>query len=300
MASQINRQKIITVVGSTYLEFIIMDLMAKAFEAYKKLDFSRRHFQTSMWEHGHATAAIILSVIGIEAYRNRIFYVEKDNVSRGNNAAANDLGDILSKKNQSFPSSKLKQLLTEIFVIRDVIAHNHIYEVEVLSDQDWKMLGHKQRLLKGYGFDAKYKASVNSRTRKTKLLKFNVQPAKIGFEDLFKLLVVLDLLVGVTQNILGRVHIPFHVHYKIDDYWVRNLSELLTYYFDQIPNRRFASELEGLSKQLRNDFATFLPPNEKWDWFITNTCPKCLKLGFSKRINLSSCNKCGCKIGFAI
>lgn len=298
MARQINRQKVITVVGATYIEFIVMDLMSKTFEAYKKLDFSGRHFQTSMWEHGHATAAIILSVIGIEAYRNRIYYVEKDNVSRGSSAVINDLCSMLNRKNQTFHTSKLKQLLTEVFVIRDVIAHNHIYEVEVLSDQDWKMLGHKQKLLKGYGFDTKYKACVNSRTRKTRLLKFNVQPAKIGFEDLFKVLVVIDLLVGVTQNILGRMHIPFHVHYKIDEYWVRNLSEVLTYYLDQIPNNRFLKELEGLSKQLRDDFATFLPPNEKWDWFITNTCPKCSKLGFSKRINLSSCSKCGCRIGF--
>lgn len=300
MASQINRQKIITVVGATYIEFIVMDLMSKTFEAYKKLIFSHRRFQNSMWEHGHATAAIILTAIGIEAYRNRIYYVEKDNISRGNNAVSNDLGDILGRKNQAFPASKLKQLLTEVFVVRDVIAHNHIYEVEVLTAHDWKMLGHKQKLLKGYGFDRKYKVSVNPRTRKTRLLRLNVQPAKIGFEDLFKVLVVLDLLVGITQNVLGRVHIPFHVHYEIDGYWIRNLSEILTYYFDQIPNKRFLRELEGLSRQLRIDFAIFLPPNERWDWFITNTCPKCSKLGFSKRINLDSCNKCGLRIGFQI
>ena len=300
MTSQINREKVITVVGTTYIEFIVMDLMSKTFEAYKKIGFSGRHFQTSMWEHGHATAAIILIAIGIEAYRNRIYYLTKDNVSRGTSAVINDLSNMLSRKNQTFPTSKLKQLLTEVFVIRDVIVHNHIYEVEILSDQNFKMVGHKQKLLKGYGFDAKYKASVNSRTRKTKLLKLNVQPAKIGFEDLFKLLVVLDLLVGVTQNILGRAYIPFHVHYKINEYWVRNLSEILTYYLDQITNVRFVKELERLSKQLRNDFETFLPPNEKWDWFITNTCPKCSKLGFSKRINLSSCSKCGCRIGFEI
>jgi len=294
--SQFQRQKVITVIGSTYIEFIVMDLMAKAFDAYKKLDFSSRHFQTSIWEHGHATAAIVLSVIGIEAYRNRIYYIEKDNVSRGNNAVSIDLSNVLSRKNQAFPADRFKELLTEVFVVRDVIAHNHIYEVEVLSDQNWRMIGHKQRLLKGYGFDAKYKTSVNSRTKKTNLLKLNVQPAKIGFEDLFKVMAVFDLLVGVTQNILGVGHVPFRVHYEIDNYWVRHLSEILTHYFDQIPNQRFIKELEKLSKQLRRDFAVFLPTKYKWDWFITNTCPICSSLGFSKRTDLDFCNKCGCKV----
>lgn len=297
MIDAANKQKLITVIGGTFVEFVVWDLIAEAFEAYKKRDFSRKYFQTSIWEHGHAAAAIVLTVIGIEAYRNRIYYIERKRVSRRTNAVVNDLCGVLKGENNAFPDDKIKELLTEVFIIRDVIAHNHIYEVEVVSDQDWNMIGHKQSLLRGYGFDSKYRTYVNKRTRKTKLLKLNVQPAKIGFEDLFKVFVVLDLLIGITQNILSIGHIPFHVYYKVGDHWFKNISEILTYYLDKIPNKRFIKDLEVLSKQFRYDYEAFLPPDKKWDYFITNICPKCLKLGFSKNSRLSSCSKCGLKIG---
>jgi len=295
MMDNIDRQKLITVVGSFYPEYIVPHLMEKAFEPYQQTDFSRRRFQTSVWEHGHATAAILLTATGIEAYRNRIYYIEKEDI--GQSDVVDDLCRMLHANNAGFPDAILRQVLNEVFVIRNVIAHNHIYEVEVWSDKYLTMLRHKQKLLKGYRRDRKYRSSVKPRSRKTNLIRLNVQPAKIGFEDLFKVLVVFDLLVGVTQSILSPHHVPHHIHYNIDDRYIDNLAELLTYYLEIIPNKRFVNELEGLSGRLRLDFGPFLKTNRGLDWFVTNICPKCSTLGFSKTRFSDSCRKCGLRIG---
>lgn len=288
-----NKKECITVIGTSFLDFVIWDLVKESFDTYLGTDFSKKRFQTSIWEHGHAAAAVVLSVIGIEAYRNRIYFFEGRKVSR---SVPDDLCNILTAKSISFPTSKLKRLLEEVFVVRDVIAHNHIYKVEVFSDQGRTMLGHRQKLLEGYGFDSKYKSSVNSRTKKTKLLKLNVQPAKVGFEDIFKVLVVVDLIINIMQKAFDAGFIPFHVSHKIGNHDANNLSEILTYYLDQTPRKSFVRFLENLSAQLRNDFASSLPPYPHANCFITNTCPRCSKLGFDKLDNIHHCSKCGFRI----
>lgn len=297
MADFTNREKYITVIGVNFLDFVIWDLVKESLTTYLKTDFAKKRFQTSMWEHSHAAAAIVLSVIGIEAYRNRIYFLEKSRINR--RSVPYDLCQILAKKSAGFPTSKLRDLLTEVFVVRDAIAHNHIYEVEVFSDQKkWTMLGHKQKLLKGYGFDSKYKSSVSPRTKKTNLLKLNVQPAKIGFEDIFKVLVVIDLLIRIMQNVLGGTYIPFYVSHKIGNRYPGNLSKILTYYYEQIPRKSFLKFLEELATQLRNDFVSFLPPYPHSDCFINNICPQCSKLGFNRFDDTHYCSKCGLSMGF--
>jgi len=296
MEQKSTKQKLVTVTGSTFTSFVIWDLLTKAFEAYQQLDHSKRHFQTSMWEHGHASAAIVLTVISIEAYRNGICYLSRRAVSRGAYAVPIDLSDVLLIGDDRFPAERFKNLLAEMFVVRDVIVHNHIYEVEVTSDEHWEMVRHEQKLLKGYGRDAKYSACVNDRTRRTKLLRLNVQPAKMGFEDLFKMLITFDLFVGVTENLLGKGYVPASVQYQIEDRWVRNVSEVLTHYLGKVTNQRFIAEVAKLSAYLRKDFANFLPPMAKWDWFITNICPSCSSPGFFKKRGQYSCSKCGAAI----
>lgn len=290
-----DRQKYITVIGSSFLEFVVWGLIDESLRAYLNTDFSKRRFQTSVWEHSHAASAIVLSVIAIEAFRNRIYCLKGIRVDRN---VPDDLCKILRDEKVGFPADKFQNILTEVFVARDVIAHNHIYQVEVFSDKEWVMMGHKQRLLKGYGFDSKYRRSVNSRTKKTKLLKLNVQPAKIGFEDIFKVLVITDLLIAILQNILGGGYVPFHTSHRRDILHLNNLSKILNYYYEQIARRSFVVFLEELSRRLRNDFADYLPPYPHSNCFISNICPKCSKLGFDRFDDAHYCRKCGLRMGF--
>ena len=295
MSEHIDKQEYITVIGSNFLEFVVWGLIDESLKVYLNTDFSKKRFQTSIWEHSHAAAAIVLSAIGIEAFRNRIYFLKGIKVDR---SVPSDLCKILRDEKVGFPADKLQDILTEVFVTRDVIVHNHIYKVQVFSDQGWTMLGHRQELLEGYGFDSKYSSSVNSRTKQTKLLKLNVQPAKISFEDIFKVLVITDLLIAILQNIFGGAYIPFHISHKIGMHHLDNLSKILNYYYEQIPRSRFIIFLEELSRRLRSDFANYLPPYPHSDCFISNICPKCSKLGFARFDDTQHCRRCGLRMGF--
>jgi len=293
MAKPIRKEKHITVIGANFLDFVVWDLVHQSCLTYRKTDFSKKRFQTSISEHSYAAAAIVLSVLGIEAYRNRLYCLQKCEIT---GSVSNDICKMITKENNEFPHSKLKVLLEEVFVLRDIIVHNHVYEVTV-TYQNYDILGHRQRLLQGRTDSKKYLRCVNKKARKTNLLKLNVQPTKITFEDIFKVLVVVDLLIRVMQHGLPTGYIPFHVSRQIGDYHLNNLSEIITYYYGQIKRKSFLVFLEGLAAQLRNDFAPFLPKYPHSHCFIFNICPQCSKLGWDRVDNKHYCSKCGLRMG---
>lgn len=283
-------EKVVTVVATQYVQTIVPDLLSKSFEAYKQRDFNSRNFQVSTTENTNATAAIVLGVLSIEAYRNRIFYLEKERVGRN---VAQDLSRIINEKGSRFPKQKFQDILTEVFVIRDVIAHNHIYEVKVSHNKDYEMLGHRQKLLEGYG-DKKFLTSLNLRTRKTKLLKFNIQPAKIGFEDLYTLLAFFDLFVAISQKVFGARHVPFSFLYKPNREYELNLSKILACYYEQIPNKKYLEQFDNIVKDFKNEYSVFLDSSYGFGrkCVVCNFCPNCGAFGFYKPNNCKVCNKC--------
>ena len=109
-AGHTHKEKLITIVGGTYVEWIVPNLLKEAFESYKKKDFSGKHFQVSILENAHATSAIILTVVGVEAYRNRINYLKKRTARNRNSSVAKDLCNVLACKctDAAFPANKLE------------------------------------------------------------------------------------------------------------------------------------------------------------------------------------------------
>lgn len=81
-ANEAKSKDTIITVSANYVDLVIPDLLKKAFEVYNKKDFSRKSFQVSVLENANASAAYILTVLGFESYRNRIFYFEKKKPNR--------------------------------------------------------------------------------------------------------------------------------------------------------------------------------------------------------------------------
>lgn len=96
-----NKQKVVTVVTANYVDMLLPSLLGKSVEAYSKTDFSKKHFQVSVYENTYATVGIVLTLLAIEVYRNRIFYLE--NKRLGKNGLADDLSKMFKTKNRSFP-----------------------------------------------------------------------------------------------------------------------------------------------------------------------------------------------------
>lgn len=248
------KQKIVTVIGANYPSDLVPELLEKSFSAYSKRDFSKKFFQSSVHENTFATAGVLLTVLAIEAYRNRIFYLEKKEIQ----GVIYDLCKSFKSKNKVFPDKHFRRILDDIFVIRDVIAHNHIYEVEILNDDEWEMIGHNQRLLQGYGDNKRFSGLVNETTRKTKLLQLNVQPGKIGFEDLFTLLIIFELFVSISKKLYPNSYVPFMFNHQLGNIWHNNLLDYLFTFIPKIGNDKYTYFLGTLSKDLNSNYCDFV------------------------------------------
>lgn len=287
------RQGLITVIGTSYVDLIVPDFLEKCFEVYCKKEFDKKQFQVSVYENTFATAGIVLTVLGFEAYRNRIYYLEKKKVGK---SVAKDLAVLFKSKKTSFPEKDFEDLLSEVFVLRDVIVHNHIYKVNVSYDGGWQMLGHTQTLLEGYGDDKKFKRLASSRTKKTNSLKLNIQPGKIGFEDLLLVLIIFDLFVGLSEEILKRGYAPFHFWKEIGGKKAESLNDYITYFYNQIPNVKYTKSLNGILSRLRGQYKQYVSKYK--DYFVDNICFKCGEYGFRKIDRKFHCAKCGYGIEF--
>lgn len=290
----VNKEKIITVVASNYVDHLIPDMLEKSFQSHSKRDFSKRNFQVSVIENSYATSGIVLTLLAFEAYRNRIFYLDKNkiNVSGG---LASDLGNVFKNKDVNFPDDFFIKLITELSIVRDTIVHNHLYEVEIFNDENWDMIGHRQKLLEDYGDGKRRKSGlVIEHTRKTKNLGLNVQPAKIGFEDLFLVLVIFDLFIGISDKLFVNSYVPFHFSYKFNEDWVHSFSHFLAHYYNNNPNiignRRIKKVLILISK----NFSYFV--SDRIENFIENKCPECGEFGFNQINKVSKCNGCNFEI----
>jgi len=127
------------------------------------------------------------------------------------------------------------------------------------------------------------------------LLGMNVLPAKIGFEELFTVLLVFDLIVGIVDRGFGKNYFVYHLMHKLNDCWIENLSELLAFYFAEIPSNSFKSRVTGLASEFRTNFDGFIDGS---DHFITNVCPSCHALGFHRSPRFSQCYACNLRMGF--
>lgn len=82
----------------------------------------------------------------------------------------------------AFSDSGFFGKLEELFVVRDVIAHNHVWEARFLRNDDAGMTLIVAELLKGYG-DNKFNRVLDPTNRKTRLLGINLFPTRICHDD---------------------------------------------------------------------------------------------------------------------
>lgn len=167
------REEIISCIGIGYIEPILTlyrELISHEYSGNSKVKVSLR-------ENGYSVSIITLSVLTIESALNRIRYLEK---SKEEN---------LEFFKHKFSNKKLYDELVEIYVIRDLVVHNHIWRIRYTFDESYNETKIYQKLLDGYGSKRgksgnwKYNNYVNKRTKTTKNLKLNVNPIKLGTSD---------------------------------------------------------------------------------------------------------------------
>lgn len=109
---------------------------------------------------------------------------------------------------ENFP---YKDELTEIYILRDVIIHNHLWELGFLWEEDGISVTSAKRRSNG---DAKYLKNVDESARVTKVLKLTVNPIRVGNIEVEKVLQTMwKILIFLEQKDRNQCYVSA-AHYK--------------------------------------------------------------------------------------
>jgi len=165
------KDSLVTIIGSSYFE-PISTLLEKLNRNTKN---SPNEVQASHLENGYAASICLLAVVCLESYVMRVRYV--------NNATQKEIDKASVPKyiKTLYSDFSYENELIEIHILRDLIAHNHLWEINFLWDQEVDMnLDSINRRSKG---DKKYEQYVDTNNNTTKTLKLNVNPIKVCKDD---------------------------------------------------------------------------------------------------------------------
>ncbi len=177
------KNKIITVIASAYLQ-PISDLLNNLL---KRSAGKINEVQTSQLENGYSVALCILLVACFESYLMRDFYFRKvsEKIS---------VFDFIKKYFVKFP---LLQEITECYIIRNLLLHNHIWEIE----HSYYELKKINSSIMPFSGNSDFNKNVDKINLVTNKLKLNVNPIRINRNDVktvFK--VIWDSLNYFSKN----------------------------------------------------------------------------------------------------
>lgn len=183
----------VSVIGTSYLYPIASLLDA----LYKFQPKGPNEVQASSPENGYSVAIIILTVLMIESFVNRAKYLYSVTAKRR---------ELYRFVQSRYPDSGWGEKIKELSALRDIIAHNHLWEARYgwSEEIDMKLLESKK--LMGYG-DSKFDEVAESGSRLTRLLRLNIFPTRISFSDVK---VVLKTAVGFLLFLEEQDHRILH------------------------------------------------------------------------------------------
>lgn len=181
------KTSLVSILGSSYFQ-PIADLLNKW---PKSLPHRSNAVQSSSVEHGYASSVILLLVAMFESYVVRVRYVQRHAVPASSRTAIDVLLHL-------YPRLRHHKALADVYVVRDAVFHNHLWEIEYFQRDAPGMVFCGARRDPAFG-DKKYTSRVNSNTRRTKALRIHVVPtrldrrdAKKAFDTIWKTLLFLE------------------------------------------------------------------------------------------------------------
>ena len=158
----------VSVIGTNYLHPI-----SSLLESLELLDpKGPNEVQASPLENGYSVAITVLTVLLLESAINRTQYI------RGEKPPKKPVNFVRA----TYPVSTFGDILEELFVVRDVIVHSHLWEAEITWDEQMRMRLISAEREEGYG-DKKFDKVINPAERKTRQLGINLFPTRICRTD---------------------------------------------------------------------------------------------------------------------
>lgn len=189
----------VTIIGGSYFQ-PIADLVNRLAPTS---DHGANDVQVGSSENGYSVSIILLLVTMFESYAMRVRYINRQQHPIEKNTVVGFIQDL-------YPDFKQIDELTEVFSLRDLIAHNHLWKI----DFEWSespgmtLKNAKREVTAG---DKKYHGVIDEKSRRTKGLALNIIPTKVGREDVrtvFK--VIWDALIFLEKKDRSQCYVSQH------------------------------------------------------------------------------------------
>jgi len=143
----------------------------------------------------------------LESYVMRVRYINRDRFPIKRIPVADYLP-------QLYPDYQRSNELTEIFVVRDVIAHNHLWEIDFAWSEE-SVMTLLQAEKESTAGDEKYKKVVNKQLR-TNALDLNILPTKVDRTDVFKVFdIVWETLIFLESKNRNQCYVS-HLYVRFN------------------------------------------------------------------------------------
>jgi hypothetical protein len=161
----------VSVIGTAFIQ-PVLDLIERLESEAPVLP---NEVKTGQRENGYSLAIITLGTILLESALHRMAYVRGDN----------DTGPMADYFKGLTSNGQLGAEVEEIFAVRNVIVHNHLWEAKITSEDNSGMRFTEPPVLcDGYG-DNRHKRVMNPATRKSQILGINMFPSRIWRRDAY-------------------------------------------------------------------------------------------------------------------
>jgi len=168
------KETLVSILGSSYFQPI-----ANLVERWRVYTPHRPNkVQSGFYEHGYAASVILLLVAMFESYAVRLRFVQGSKIP----ADARTALDVVFA---AFPRLRHRKALIDVYVLRDSVFHNHLWEIEYSWRGSPTMVMHGASKHPAFG-DRKYAARVNPMTRRTRALGVNVVLTRVHRRDVLK------------------------------------------------------------------------------------------------------------------
>ena len=199
-----HRDSLVTVVGSAYFQ-PITDLMERLL---RRKPPRPNRVKSGHDEHGYSAAIVLLLVAMFESYMSRVRFIQPTRVA----AKVRSAQDVVLAV---FPKFKHKKALAEVYVLRDLLMHSHLWEIEYEWGGPVPMVLKDAKLHPGYG-DQKFRDRVDMKTHRTKAIGLSVFPSRVDRRDVLKVFDTLwKTLIRFQKQDLNQVSVSnLHVRFR--------------------------------------------------------------------------------------
>ena len=171
-------QSYISILGSS----LSPPIVALLDRLYRSPYMGTTDVQSSSFEHGHSAAVCLLLAVLLES-----FVVRAREITH--RPAKGSLRSAFNFLKVTYPEVPELEEIRDVFVIRDVVAHNHVWTATV-SVESSRWIEVSSIALDDLAGDAKYEKSVDPKGRRTRALALNTLPTKLERSDVAKVLAV--------------------------------------------------------------------------------------------------------------